>query len=64
MKNTTSYYAVYDSKSDTIVAYGNAEECSRKLKMNAHTFYSMVSKVKSGKNKKYEIVISRKGEEV
>lgn len=59
MRDYVNYYTVYDRNKERMIAYGNIEECSVKLKMNEHTFYSMVSRLNSGKNKKYEIEISR-----
>ena len=59
MRDGATYYTVYDSKTKKVIASGNAEECAIKLKMTLHTFYSTVSRVKSRKNKKYEIDISK-----
>ena len=59
MRDYVNYYIVYDRKTEQVIACGNVEECSAKLKMNEHTFYSTVSRLNSGKNKKYENEISR-----
>ena len=47
MRDYVNYYTVYDRKQ--VIACGNVEECSAKLKMNEHTFYSTVSRLNSGK---------------
>lgn len=55
-----TYYTVYLSKTDQVVASGYAEECAEQLKMSSHSFYSMISRVKSGANHKYEVDISKR----
>lgn len=49
MRDYVNYYTVYDRKTEQVIACGNVEECSAKLKMNEHTFYSTVSRLNSGK---------------
>lgn len=52
----TKEYAVY-SKTDELLALGNAEECVRAMGLaNVKSFYSIVSRVRRGLNKKYSIV--------
>ena len=55
-----TYYTVYLSETDEVVASGYAEECAEQLKMTPHSFYSMISRVKSGANRKYEVDISKR----
>lgn len=59
MKHTTNrescYYTVYLKKSDELLASGYANECAEQMNISVHSFYSMVSRVKSGKNNKYEV---------
>lgn len=49
------YYTVYDVKTEEMIAAGDAKSCASQLNMHPQTFYSTVSKVRSGKNKRYEI---------
>lgn len=49
------YYAVYD-KNDEIIASGSSVMCAKNLGIKLKSFYCMVSRVKSGKNKKYMVV--------
>lgn len=56
----SNYYVIYDRKTEGILASGYAEECVEQLNMTMHSFYSMVSKVKSGTNVKYEVEITEK----
>jgi hypothetical protein len=50
---------VYLAANDRIVATGSAEECTKQMGLkNVYTFYSIVSKAKSGKYSKYEVIVS------
>lgn len=50
------YYAVYRAKDDKLLVSGTARECQLKLGLSSvDSFYCMVSRVKSGRNRKYEI---------
>ena len=52
------YYTIYDNATDEILAFGTAEQCVIKLNMkNKRSFFSMVSHSKSGKIKKYKVVV-------
>lgn len=52
------YYAVYLRETDELLASGTSAEVTKQLKLaSVKSFYSMVSRVRSGKNKKYEILI-------
>lgn len=51
----TTEYTVYLKKTDEIIVAGDAATCADGLNMSMHSFYSLVSRVRSGKNQKYEI---------
>lgn len=54
----TKYYGIYDSKTDRLLASGTSAECRKQLNLaSVKSFYSMVSRVRSGKNKKYDILV-------
>lgn len=51
------YYTVFLAKTDEVVAFGNAEQCAKKLGLkNARQFHAVVSKTSSGIHKRYVIV--------
>ena len=56
------FYIVYLAKDDSIVATGNAEECARQMGRSVNSFHCLVSRVRTGKNKKFEISASKEGE--
>lgn len=58
----TVFYIVYLAADDSIVATGNAEECARQMGRSVNSFHCLVSRVRSGKNKKFEISSSKEGE--
>lgn len=50
------YYAVYLRETDELIASGTSAQCQKQMGLaSVHSFYSMVSRCKSGKNNKYEI---------
>ncbi len=49
------FYTVYLSKTDEIVASGTAAECASALKRTLASFYCLVTRVRNGNLKKYEI---------
>lgn len=51
------YYAMYRAATDEIVCSGTARECSEFLGIAVNTFYSMVSKWRSGVRTKWEFYI-------
>lgn len=52
------YYAVYLRKNDKLVASGTGKECQKQMGLaSLNSFRSLVSKVKSGRNKKYEVLV-------
>lgn len=53
--SSKKYYTVYLAKNDQIVAFGDKETCADMLGMSQKSFYSMISDVRAGRNKKYEI---------
>ena len=55
------YYTVYN-KNDEVIASGNSVICARNLGLTLGSFYCMVSRVKSGKNKKYRLIKEKQNE--
>lgn len=49
------YYAVYLRKNDMLIASGTARQCATAMGRSKNSFHCMVSRVESGKNKKFEI---------
>lgn len=50
-------YSIYDAKTDLpIVIDATAEECARVLKRSVDSFYCLVSRVRKGKIKRYEVL--------
>lgn len=46
-------YAVYDGKTEELVALGTARECAAALNTTVNTFRTLISKAKRGAYKKY-----------
>ncbi len=57
MNKSSYYYTVYLRKTDEIVVSGTAVECAEKMKKSLNCFYSLVSKNRKGKHKKYVVVV-------
>jgi hypothetical protein len=58
------YYTVYDERTEEIIAFGNASQCTAILGLkNARQFHAFVSKTRSGLRKNYKAVIEDDGEE-
>lgn len=58
------YYAVYERKTDRLLASGSASFCTRQLGLpSVNSFYCLVGRVRSGKNMKYEVLIEDISEE-
>ena len=55
------FYIVYRAKDDSIVATGNAEECARQMRRSVNSFYTLVNRVRNGKNKKIRDFIVKGG---
>lgn len=51
------WYTVYRAVDDEVVALGTGAMCAKGLGWTLETFYSIVSKVKFGKNRAYTIVV-------
>ncbi len=50
-------YTIYDNKTDEAIIYdGNSEECAKSLGKTKSSFYCFVSRVFSGKVKRYTII--------
>lgn len=50
---TSTWYTVYKAKGDELLAIGTAKECAAYLGWTLSTFYSILSRVKSRKNRTY-----------
>lgn len=59
MKNPVHYYTVYENKSDSIVAFGNAEDCAKQMHRSLSSFYCTVNRNRKGLHHKYTIVIDK-----
>ncbi|WP_294146868.1 hypothetical protein [uncultured Clostridium sp.] len=58
------YYTVYDERTEEIIAFGNASQCTAILGLkNTRQFHAFVSKTRSGLRKNYKVVIEDDGEE-
>lgn len=56
------YYAVYDARTDELLAEGNSRECREKLGCSSmDTFYALVNRSRRGINKSYKVVIEKGG---
>lgn len=51
------YYTVYLNMDDSIVTSGTARECAKQMGKSENSFRSMISFTRSGKNKKYTVVV-------
>lgn len=52
------FYMVYLAADDSIVAVGSAKECVEQMGISSvDSFYAIVSRVRHGKNQKYEVVV-------
>ena len=51
------YYTVWNAKTDELVADGTAAECAAIMGRSRTDFYTMVSRVKRGINKKYVVLV-------
>ena len=49
------YYTVYLNDTDEVVVCGLADECAKAMNKSLNCFYSMVSKNRFGKSKKYTV---------
>lgn len=52
------YYTVYDNRTDEVVAFGSAVECTQKLGLkDLRQFYAFCSKTKSGIRRNHSVVV-------
>lgn len=59
-----TYYTFYDKKSDSLLFAGTAYDLvRRKFFPSVNALQSTVSKVKSGKNKRYSVVVDKGGDD-
>lgn len=58
-----NYYAIYDARTDELLAEGNARECRDKLGCSSmDTFYALANRARRGINKRYRVVIKKGGQ--
>ena len=55
------YYTVWRAKTEEVAASGTAEECARTLGRSRSSFYCLVSRVRSGKLRKWLVYAERDG---
>lgn len=48
------YYTLYLASTDEIVAFGTARNCARMLGMTVARFHQLISRIRTGRNKKFE----------
>ena len=51
------WYTIYLRKTEEVIASGRGVQCAQALGMSMGTFWCTVSRCRSGKNRKYEIMI-------
>lgn len=52
------YYTVYDERTEEIIAFGNALQCTNILAFkDVRQFHAFVSKTRSGLRKNYKVVV-------
>ena len=56
-RESSTWYTVYAAYRDQLIVIGNARECAAFMGCTVNSFQSMVSNVKSGKNKAYCVVV-------
>lgn len=56
-RESSTWYTVYAAYRDQLIVIGNARECAAFMGCTVNSFQSMVSKVKSGRNKSYCVVV-------
>ena len=49
------YYVIYRRGTDEAVVWGDARTCAGALGMTMNTFYSTLSRIRSGVNRKWEV---------
>lgn len=54
-------YYVWREKDDEILAVGTARECSEKMGIKLSSFYSEVTRTRSGQHKYYKILVENLG---
>lgn len=60
-RESSTWYTVYAAYRDRLIVIGYARECAAFMGCSVNSFQSMVSKVKSGKNKAYCVVVEDLG---
>ena len=60
---SVTYYTVWRAKTEEVAAAGTAEECARALERSRSSFYCLVSRVRSGKLRKWLVYAERDGED-
>lgn len=52
-----NYYTVYDIHTGDMIVQGTANECAAELGMSTHSFYSLISYMRSCVESKYDIEV-------
>lgn len=53
-RNNAQYYTVWLTDTEDVVAFGTSDHCAKMLGMEKQVFFSTISAIKRGTNKKYE----------
>lgn len=56
MRKMTLWYTIYDADTDDLIACGSARDCANIMGTSVSNIHSLISRVKSGYNRKYTIV--------
>ena len=56
-KPPLKYYTVWNMKTDEMVASGTAQECAAIMGRSIADFYTMVMRVRKGKNRKFAVQV-------
>lgn len=51
------YYTVYDRATDDVITTGTAQQCAESMSRSLHSFYTMITRTRSGELQKYVVVI-------
>ena len=63
MKYPKNYYTVYNTRTDEVIAFGNAEECAAQLDVRMDSFFKMVMKSNRGESKWYTVITEKYDEQ-
>lgn len=57
MYSSSKYYRLWDINSNSLVAEGSADDCSKQLGMNRRAFYSFVFRAMNNRKSQYKVDI-------